>query len=142
LKKRISDLRDGFLKTHVQDDVVEDPVEQFLVEIEGGLNEMIDKDVVGSARLGYFQSQPGYLFFVELGQPGYLIAIVIEKRDAQEVFEIVIVIEPVIAGFSLWNVQLITMLPHTQGMCLYPTEVFYVPDSEYVHRRGKLPQIL
>ena len=142
LKKRVGDLRDGFLKTHVQDDVVEDPVKQFLVEIEGGLNEMVDKDVVGSARLGYFQDQPGYFFFVELSQPGYLMAIVIEERDPKEVFEIVIVIEPVIACFSLRNVQLITMLPHTQGMRLYPTKVFYVPDSEYVHRGGKLPQIL
>jgi len=80
---------------------VQDPVKHFLVKVDGGLRQLIDEHLFGVAFPCQGEGQLADLFFIQAGKGGDLMSMVVEKGDAKQAFQVMVVVNTVVACFSL-----------------------------------------
>src|SRR5258707_12870041 len=134
VQKRVNHPGDGFFETHVEDDVVEYPVEHVLVKVDGGFRQLVDEYLVGVTAPAQGEGQLASFLVIHPGNGGYLMSVVIEKGDAEQAFQVIVVVNTVVACLAFGAEQLVTLLPDTQGMGLYAAETFDIPYGKSVHR--------
>jgi hypothetical protein len=78
------------------------------------------------------------LFAAERSDPGYFVPVVIQVGDPQELFQVVIIINPVLAFLSPGHEEVVPLFPYPQGMGLDPAQIFDIPDRKLVHRNAQL----
>jgi len=125
---------DGLFETHVQDHIVEYLVEHVLVEVDGGLCQLVDEYLRSIPSSGKGEDQLIELFCIQPGDRGDLVTMVIEEGDAEHAFQVIAIINPVIARLSPGAEDLVALLPDTQGMGLDAAHILDIPYGKSVHR--------
>jgi len=114
---------------------MQDISKHFLVKVDGSLCQLIDEDLFGDAFPGQGEGELADLFFIEAGKSGDLMSVMIKKGDAEQTFQVVIVVNTVVAHLTLGTKQLITLFPDADGVRFDTAKVFDIPYGKSIHWR-------
>ncbi len=114
-------------------ELIEYLFETELVEVEGRFRQLVDIDAEIIRTRLQFQRQPADFLLRKAGDPGDLISMFVQMGDLENIFEIVTIIEAVLAFLPFRTEEMMALLPDTQRMGLDACKIFYVPDRENVH---------